>query len=233
MNNVPDYDRVWTEVYGDLQNQGPVHRHLRFLVKKLLSQIQYDSVLDVGCGPGQNIPLLCEGRQVQRFDGADISPWALEQARQVGTGEFHRLDIQTAKLEGCWDLVFCSLLLEHLPDDVAALSNLRAMTGQFLLLTTIAGDYKRYRAWEEQVGHVRNYRVGELEDKLATAGFSLEKVIYWGYPFYSPLVRVLHNHFKAKSNFSRMTTLVADAMYYLYFLNSHQRGDVLIILAKV
>ena len=38
------------------------------------------------------------------------------------------------------------------------------MTGKYLCVATIAGNYERYKAWDERVGHVRNYRVGELAE---------------------------------------------------------------------
>src|SRR5581483_7125094 len=105
---------------------------------------EYSSVLDIGCGQGHSLPVLCQGRKVTRLTGVDVSPSALEAARQRCHGEFYELDIQSSRLDGQWDLVHCSLLLEHLPDDLAALANMRAMTGKHLLLTTIAGDFERY-----------------------------------------------------------------------------------------
>ena len=110
---------------------------------------------------------------------------------------------------------------------------MRAMTGRYLLVTTMAGDFERYKAWDSQMGHVRNYHVGELEAKLEKTGFAVQRVVYWGFPFYSPFARTLQNTMKAGSEFGIKTRLIADIMYYLYFFNSHKRGDLLIILASV
>lgn len=230
----PDYDNVWTQVYIDHHWRGPVHRHLRRLLAKLLSGIEYESVLDVGCGPGDHYELLARGRRLHRYTGIDVSSWALEHARQLAGGEFYLLDIQTERLDGRWDLVFCSLVLEHLPDDIGALRNMRAMTGKYFLATTIAGDFERYRRWDERVGHVRNYRPGELERKVSTVGFKVRRTIYWGFPFYSPLVRTLQNYCQVGlGKFNRTTSLLATFLYWLYFLNSHRRGDVLLLLAEI
>ena len=232
--DVPNYDQVWTQVYGDMQHVGPVHRHMKRIVKGLLAQIEYESVLDVGCGSGHTLPLLCQGRKLKRIAGIDISAWAIEQARKAGGGEFHLLDIQQGRLGGCWDLVYSSLLLEHLPDDLGALRNMRAMTGKYLLVSTIAGDFERYKAWDERMGHVRNYQVGELEEKLGRVGFIVQEVVYWGFPFYSPLGRTLQNRIGVGTGkFGLTARLVAELMYYLYFLNSHKRGDLLVVLATV
>jgi SAM-dependent methyltransferase len=232
---VPDYDQVWTQVYGDMQDIGPVHRHMKRIIRTLLRQIEYESVLDIGCGPGHNLSMLCKGRSLKRrVNGIDISNRAIEEARRTFSGEFYQLDIQKRRLEGSWDLVFSSLLLEHLPDDIAGLRHMRAMTGKYLLVSTIAGDFQRYKALDEQMGHVRNYQVGELEEKLVKAGFNLEKVIYWGFPFYTPLGRTLQNHISiGTGKFGFTSRFVAEIMYYLYFLNSYKRGDLLVVLASV
>jgi SAM-dependent methyltransferase len=228
-----NYDKIWTDVYGDIQDHGPVHRHMRRILGTLVGSIEYESVLDVGCGLGHNLPLLCKGRRMQRITGVDISSLAIQQVQQIWGQDFYQLDIQKGGLGGCWDLVFSSLLLEHLPDDLAALRNMRAMTGKYLLLTTIAGSFQRYKNWERQMGHVRNYEVGELEGKLEKVGYIIQKVIYWGFPFYSPIARVLQNNMKASSKFEAKSRIFAQAMYLLYFLNSNRQGDLSIVLASV
>jgi SAM-dependent methyltransferase len=229
-----DYDEMWAEVYGDIQHFGPVHRHMHRIVESVLAGLDYSSVLDVGCGPGENYPLLSKGRSLTRFDGIDISESVLQKARAAVKGSFWLVDVQREHLDGVWDLVFSSLVFEHLPDDVAALHHLRPMTGKYLLLTTIAGNYERYRRWEEHVGHVRNFRRGELEQKLVAAGFKPRTSIYWGFPFYTPLVRTLHNLSTVGTGaYGRSTRLLASILYWVYFLNSHRRGDLLIVLAEV
>lgn len=61
---VSEYDQLWTNLYGDMQNFGPVHRHMRRILRSMMRTIEYNSFLDVGCGLGHNLELLCEGRQV-------------------------------------------------------------------------------------------------------------------------------------------------------------------------
>jgi len=226
------YDDIWNTAYGDMQEVGPVHRHMRRLLAELLDGIDYDSVLDVGCGAGHNLPLLCARREPSRVCGVDISTEALGRARERSSADFVQLDIEQDALDDRWDLVFSSLVLEHLPDDERALRNMRAMSDKHLLITTIAGDFERYRAWDEQMGHVRNYRPGELEEKVARAGFHVEKAIYWGFPFYSPMARLLQNRMTSEPSYGTATRALAALMYGLYFLNSRRRGDLLILLAR-
>jgi SAM-dependent methyltransferase len=226
-----DYEEIWQQAYGDMQDVGPVHRHMRRLLERTLAPLEYDSVLDVGCGAGHNLPLLRAGRRLTEVAGADIAEDALRRAREREPGSYHLLDIENGRLDGRWDLVFSSLVLEHLPDDAAALRNMAAMARKHVLVTTMAGDFERYRAWDEQVGHVRNYRVGELEGRMRDAGLVPRQAIYWGFPFYTPVARTLQNRMTSEPSYGLSTRILAQVMYRLYFLNSSRRGDLLIVLA--
>lgn len=227
-----DYDRMWDEVYGELQDLGPTHRHLDRIVRQILAPLEYQSVLDVGVGFGHNLPALTEGRGPARLAGVDISQRAIDHVRARWPGDFHRLDITAECLPERFDLVFSALVLEHLVDDAAALANMRKMTGHHLLVATIGGDYERYRPWEEQVGHVRNYAPGELETKLSAAGFIPQRSLRWGFPLYSPFARRLQNRMRPTHELSRASRLSARVMYMLFFLNSNRRGDLLLTLAR-
>lgn len=228
-----DYEEVWQRAYGDMQDVGPVHRHMRRQLERLLAGIDYASVLDVGCGAGHNLPLLRANRALDAVAGADIAEEALRRARtQDADATFHRLDIENARLDGEWDLVFSSLVLEHLPNDAAALRNMAAMARRHVLVTSIAGDFERYRPWDEQMGHVRNYAVGQLESRMADAGLRVRESVYWGFPFYSPGARTLQNRMTSEPDYSLSTRILAQLMYRLYFLNSSRRGDLLIVLAE-
>lgn len=227
------YDAMWREVYGEMQDVGPTHRHLRRLLGRLLAGLRYETVLDVGCGAGHNLPLIARGRRLRRVVGVDVAEEPLRRARARAQGEFRVLDVQSQTLDERFDLVFSSLLLEHLPDDVAALRNLRTMAAGHLVAATIAGDFRRYRAYDEQVGHVRNYRRGELEAKLADAGFRVRRAIYWGFPLYSPLLRLALNRTTPSSEYGTGTRAAAALLYWLFFLNSSRRGDLLVVHATV
>jgi len=226
------YDEVWDEVYGDLQDIGPTHRHMKRLMRTIVAPLEYRTVLEVGVGFGHNLPVLTEGRKIERLTGVDVSERALEHVRGRWSGEFHKLDITVEQLPDTWDLVCCALVMEHVVDDATAFSNLRAMTGKFLLVTTIAGPFERYRPWEAQMGHVRNYARGELERKLASAGFQVVRSIYWGYPFYSPIARTLQNRMTATPQMSTSSRAAAQLLYLLFFLNSRRRGDLVLTLAR-
>jgi SAM-dependent methyltransferase len=229
---VHDYDRMWEEVYGDLQDFGPTHRHLGRLLRRVLAPLEYESVLDVGVGFGHNLPVLTAGRSLTKVAGIDVSQLAVEHVRTRWSGDFQRLDITTEALPARYDLVFSALVLEHLHDDEAALANMRQMTFKHLLVATIGGDYARYHRWEEQVGHVRNYAPGELEEKLVAAGFTPAALLRWGFPLYSPVARTLQNRMTPTRQLSPTARMIAWVLYLLFFLNSSRRGDLLVVLAR-
>ena len=229
---IVDYDRVWEEVYGDLQDLGPTHAHMHRLMRRLLAPVEYASVLDVGVGFGHNLPVLTAGRPIERLAGIDLSSRAIKHVRDRWEGEFRQVDITTGGLAESYDLVCCALVLEHLRDDEAALHHMRRMTSGYLVVTTIAGNFERYLPWERQMGHVRNYQHGELERKLDSAGFEVLQVVYWGFPFYSPLSRILQNRMTATSRLPRSARAVARILYAVYFLNSRSRGDLVVALAR-
>jgi len=230
-----DYNEAWESIYGDIQRFGPTHRHLHRIYSNILRQIEYESVLDVGCGTGLNFPLFLEGKNVKEVAGVDISSKAISLAKEKYDGEFRVLDIQEQHLVRKYNLVFCSLVLEHLLEDEEAIKNLYEMTGHYLLLGTMAGNYERYKPAEKVMGHVRNYAPEELETKLSKTGFVIRKCIKWGFPFYSPLTRLLLNINPSVSvgKYSIALKIVTTLLYWLYFLNSSKRGDVLVILAEI
>jgi SAM-dependent methyltransferase len=202
------------------------------IMRRVLAPLRYQSVLDVGVGFGHNLPVLTGGRGLERLAGIDVSDRALERVRASWEGDFRKLDITAGRLPSAYDVVCCALVMEHLPDDEAALANMRAMCSRYLLIVTIGGAFERYRPWEEQMGHVRNYRPGELERKVAAAGFQLLQVIRWGFPLYSPVVRRLQNGMRATHELSRSSRLIAQILYPLFFLNSSRRGDLIVVLAR-
>lgn len=123
------YNSLWCDTWGDLQRYGPMHRHQNRILRSLTSRLAWDSVLDVGCGAGQNLNRVCRGRQSGKVVGLDISELALTFARQQLPGaKFHVLNIENELLDERFDLVLCIQVLEHIPDDDAAIKHLVAMT---------------------------------------------------------------------------------------------------------
>jgi len=228
------YDQGWQNQWDDMKKYGPFSRHLRRIIKEIIRPLEFESILDVGCGQGSFLAeLKTEFPSIKPY-GIDRSRSAVELASErVPGGHFSVFDITEYALEEKCDLVVCSEVLEHIPDDITALQNLRKMTGKYLLISTPQG---RMREFEKQVGHVRNYGAGELVTKINSNGFTVLSVVEWGFPFYSPLYRNFLDLTGSKGTageFGPLRKAIANMIYILFSLNSSKRGDEIIVLAAV
>ncbi len=227
------YDQGWQNKWDDMKKYGPFSRHIRRILKNLIRPLDITSSLDVGCGQGSLLTELKLEFPYLEPNGIDISNSAVELARQrVPDGQFWVMDIAQDTLHKKCDLVICSEVLEHIPDDNIALRNLREMTGKYIIISTPQG---RMRKFEKQVGHVRNYAPGELVQKLEATGFDVVSVIEWGFPFYSPLYRNFLELTGSKGTtgeFGQVRKLISRFIYLLFMLNSSRHGDEIFVLAR-
>jgi SAM-dependent methyltransferase len=230
-----EYDKGWENKWDDMKKYGPMSRHIRRNIKFLVHSLKFQTVLDVGCGQGSFLAeLRTEFPHIKAY-GTDISLSGVELARQqVPEGQFWVLDATKERLADKFDLVVCSEVLEHIPDDLAALQNIAQMTSKYLVVSTVQGRMRPFEVGE--VGHVRNYAPGELVRKIEVSGFKVRKVVEWGFPFYSPLYRDFLQLTGSKGttgSFGRMRRLISTAIYYLFMLNSSKRGDEIFVLAEM
>lgn len=233
-----DYEKIWEDVWGDMQKYGPVHRHHRRIFSRLLRKLpenDIQTVADIGCGEGSNLLFLKTQFPKADFFGFDISTSALDSARKNVKAEFSLLDIQHEVPSRKFDLTFCSDVVEHLENDVAALKNINRITEKYTLIATVQG---RMRRNEETIGHVRNYAYGELAQKVSLADFEIMEVIEWGFPLYSPLFRDIISLFPASEKFSQgkyngFKKIISHILYLMFMLNRSDKGDVIFILARV
>jgi len=229
-----DYDVIWKTKWGGAQSYGPFHRHLRRIIKEMIRPLKFQSVLDVGCGQGSLLAELKLEFPAIKPTGVDVSLSAIEFARRrVPDGDFRVLDVTEASLDTSYDLVICSEVLEHIPNDLIAIRNLKKMTKKYLLVSTPQG---RMRGFEKQIGHVRNYASGELVGKIESSGFTIISAVEWGFPFYSPLYRNfldLGGNNGTSGEFGLFRKFVGRLIYMLFLLNSSKRGDEIFVLAKV
>jgi len=228
-----DYDASWENRWNDMRKYGPTGRHLRRIVTSMVSGLDYGSVLDVGCGQGSLLATLMPLKPDARYTGVDLSEKAMAVARRrAPQADFATLDVASGHLDRRFDLVLCTDVVEHIEDDVAALRNLASMTGKYLLVSTLQG---RMRDFERTVGHYRNYRHGELQAKIESVGLKVERVVEWGFPFFSPLYRGVLGAASGQGTegeYGPARRFAADALYQLFRLNSWTRGDYIYVLAR-
>ncbi len=149
-------------------------------------------LVEVGCGIGTVATHLnLWGYQVDyaelHREGLKLAQAAAEE--QLGAAaqarRFFEFDVQSAELPSGYDGALMFDVLEHLPDDVRALSHLRAgLSGadSFVLLTVPAFQLL-WSPWDEVEHHQRRYTRAQLTSVARAAGFQLEHATY----FFAPL----------------------------------------------
>jgi SAM-dependent methyltransferase len=142
-----------------------------------------ERVLDLGCGTGRFVAAL--GDAGADPVGVELAETALERARRNVPGADLRLVAPDGSLplgHGEVDLVWCSEVLEHVPDTVAFLTEVRRVLrqgGRLLVTVPDHGRLKRtllalarYDAHYDPLGqHVRFYTRRSLTRALRATGF--------------------------------------------------------------
>ena len=229
------YDQIWSGGWDDMRRYGPMARHSRRLMQDMTRGLAPRSILDVGCGEGSMLAALAEAHPGAALAGVEISENAVALARRGLPGaDISALDVATAKLAKTFDLVVCADVVEHIADDQAALHNMAAMTaaGGAVVVATLQG---RMRRFESDIGHMRNYAKGELAAKMTAAGLTVDKVIAWGFPFYSPLYRDLLEVIGNRGTMGAFGTgkkLLSQLIYTVFLLNSARRGDYIFVRGR-
>ncbi len=233
-DNTNYYNHIWSDMWGDMQKYGPIHRHHKRLLKKLLLGNNYNSILDVGCGNGENLICLQQYFPRAKLTGIDVSDKAFEASKDIFPNiNFKGLDITNDFIKEMYELIICFDVLEHIENDLIALQNIYRMANNHIIISTLEG---RIRRFEKEIGHVRRYKKGELEDKLNRSGFKILKKINWGFPLYSPcyldLLNIKSVNNKSYGRYSRSKILLCNILYYMFYLSVPLNGEIVFILAE-
>ncbi len=129
-----------------------------------------DAVFEFGCGYGWNLGALRCARRV----GHDVTDRV--QAEVLATGA--EFVVETAKLpDAAFDVVLCHHALEHVPDPLTVLAELRRLLkpGGRLLLAVPYESERRYRRFDptEPNHHLFAWNVQTLGNLVTVAGFQL------------------------------------------------------------
>jgi SAM-dependent methyltransferase len=231
-----DYESIWSGVWGDMQRYGPIHRHHRRIFSDMIACLPKEEVLsvaDVGCGEGSNLIYLKKEFPSASMVGIDVSRTAIHRASKFVDAQYVIMDVQNDFLDKSFDFVISSDVVEHLEDDVSAMRNIYRMTKKYALIATVQG---RMREFEKKIGHIRSYDYGELQRKLESVGFKVERVVEWGFPLFSPLYRELFNIGSVEGvshgNYGVVKKLLCQVLYFLFSLNRSDKGDIIFVLVS-
>ena len=171
------YEDVWAELPEDPEPWAWERRRALLLGEARAGE----RVLDLGCGAGRFVAALRDAGADPV--GVELADGALERARRNVPGADLRAMTDEIPLEdSSVDLVWCSEVLEHVPDTAGLLSEARRVlrTGGRLLVTTPSHDLPRrallalarFDTHFDPLGqHVRFYSRRSLARVLATFAF--------------------------------------------------------------
>lgn len=143
--------RAWNDVMAEKYDLDRFHDHPSALVRwiegarvrsiwRLLAPRATDRVLEVGCGAGHLLARLPAGR---RF-GVDLAPALLRRARErLGTSAaLAEADAIELPFPACaFERVYCSEVLEHLPEPAPALEEIRrVMTADGVAVVSVPNE---------------------------------------------------------------------------------------------
>jgi len=163
-----------------------IHAWMRYsTIESLLAKIRPRSVLEIGVGQGSVGVLLA-----RRYDytGIDLDETALATAcdrfRRCGIGSEPLLLGGLERVVGRqFDLVCAFEVLEHLEDDLAALTEWRSrVTPGGWLALSVPANPRRFAKADEKAGHYRRYTREALSSALTGAGFANIRLLNYGFP---------------------------------------------------
>lgn len=171
------------------------HIHRRAVILDELQKFGVDSgkrLIELGCGVGTVATHLNE--QGLSVDYGEVHDRALRAARQRASerlGErakerrFVRMDVALGPLESGYDGALMLDVLEHIPDDVGALSNVRKGLGRDgFVLFTVPAFQMLWSPWDDVQRHKRRYTAVQARALAANSGFEVVRSTYFFLPLF-------------------------------------------------
>ena len=251
------YDEMW-ERYGHLDAASPAAFHRRRLIIELCQRYAPSAtqVLDAGCGRGELVPELRRAYPNATLCATDVSLASVRETQRLNPNlDVRQMDLCEADFERQqalylerFQLITCSEVMEHIPDDRLALARVARLLapGGTLVLTVPGGKMSRF---DELIGHQRHYSSRALSELARSADLEVLAAWAWGFPFqnlYRSAVRVA-SRFSMPSatapssgGTSRTIGSVLGAGYALFgralkplfYLNRNQWGEQLLLVAR-
>ena len=176
------YDPAHFEGLSQVEDRHFWFRARNHVIATLVSQIAADMapgfrVLEAGCGTGNVLRVLEQACSRGMVIGMDMFSKGLYYARQRTSCHLIQGDVNAPPFAKQFDLICLFDVLEHLPDDIQVLVNLRRMLSQDgVLLLTVPAHPSLWSYFDEASHHFRRYELAELKSKLVGAGYTVEYI---------------------------------------------------------
>jgi SAM-dependent methyltransferase len=218
----------------------------RHRVATLVAELRRDRpgrVVDLGCGDGAMLDEIARALPDAELAGIDLSDAQIELNRAARPEtQWHQRDLDGdvtfgAELEGAFDAILASEVIEHLDRPGAFLTSARrlAQTGARLYLSTQSGPV---RETERRVGHRRHYSTEEMTSLLGETGWRPIRVWNTGFPFHD-LSKWYANRDPdgsmdrfGEQAYGTRENLICWALRQAFRFNSRRRGAQLFAVAE-
>ena len=162
---------------------GPRHDlRERLLLDLFLSAGPGPSVLNAGAGQGSfSLRLARLGFEVTSVDD---SPAAVDVLRRRLQGPVELADVTAMPFDDeSFDAAVLGEVLEHVPDDTGALSEVvRVLRPGGVLAVSVPANPARFGPSDRWAGHLRRYSRRMLVDACERSGFRVRRCVAWGFP---------------------------------------------------
>lgn len=184
------------------RNQGSSQTRLfaEFFHKYACIPWQEFSVLDVGCALGDALPVWHQRFPTANLYGCDVAESAVKRCRQHygNIAEFFRASFE--EIEGFWDVIFCSNVLEHFEQYLEISGSLLEQCKVLMVLTPFGELIKGspLHVGVDDYYHVATFFRDSFDELLRSGQASrIETVIFdcpkgWGYTPWQRIRYLLH-----------------------------------------
>ena len=164
------------------------YRIILGVINSHISSFSNKTILDIGCGAGTiSLYLANQGANII---GIDISRKAIDSCKKSAKAlklkdrtQFICNTIEQIKFRRKFDLIICSEIIEHIPNDKAFLKRVYKLlkNNGLLILSTPSINAPLYKIglaqnFDKRVGHIRRYSKKQISDLVKKSGFTIEKV---------------------------------------------------------
>ncbi len=154
------------------------NRIVAALVKRLTSELTTGfQVLEVGCGTGNVLRVLCRACPNGTVVGMDLFAEGLAYAQKRTCAALVQGDIYHPPFASRFEIIGLFDVLEHLSDDMQVLWDIKGMLrDNGVLVLTVPAHPRLWSYFDEASHHCRRYRLDELKYKLIEAGYDVEYI---------------------------------------------------------
>jgi SAM-dependent methyltransferase len=193
LSNIEDYSKIYIKFHKQAQLQRRLVNDNNFTYRYLISVLKNNlkgvkDVLDVGCGTGA-VDFYLAYKSIT-VTGIDISKKAIEYAKLNAANfgltsktRFYVSIFPNLKIGNKFDLIICSEILEHIPDDSQAVNKVYKLLKQggtaiFSSPSVNAPTYRMGMAvnHDRDAGHLRRYDVYSFSKLIEGAGFKIDRI---------------------------------------------------------